>query len=495
MLILIVGLLFIVGIESILYYVGTDILALLVVFMWFVWGGYFIFAYPGLWSILGLYFVAFKAINCRRLVEGKKNLPNIKRSFSSSFHLTSLYLLALLGIQALTDLFGLRFAFQEWLVIIGMLIGSLVLVYSVTRSFKKIFGYDESVLDSLTHEQLPALTVAIPARNETEDLDQCLKSLIASDYPKLEILVLDDCSQERKTPEIIRSFAHDGVRFLAGDEPPSSWTAKNFAYQQLANEANGELLLFCGVDTRFDSVTIRRMVGLLLQRNKSMVSFIPENEVVSKGFRYYLIQPVRYLWEVGFPRRLFNRPPVLSTCWLIKADKLKHLGGFKAVSRSITPERYFAKQCAKDNDGYSFLASSESIGLKCIKAYEDQYDTAIRTLYPALHQKLELVAPLLLFQFSVYFLPFVVLAYGAYIRNYAFVGISVFMMALESYSYAKVVYLTYRKEVGRGWFLFPLIGVYNAGLLLKSMWKYEFDAVYWKGRNVCVPLRNYTDPT
>src|SRR4029077_9013676 len=57
---------------------------------------------------------------------------------------------------------------------------------------------------------LPTVTVAIPARNEDAQLDQCLQSLLAGDYPKLEIIVLDDCSQDR-TSEIIRRFAHDGV--------------------------------------------------------------------------------------------------------------------------------------------------------------------------------------------------------------------------------------------------------------------------------------------
>jgi hypothetical protein len=62
---------------------------------------------------------------------------------------------------------------------------------------------------SLSTKQLPALTVAVPARNETDDLEACLESLVANDYPKLEILVYDDCSQNTRTPEIIRSFALD----------------------------------------------------------------------------------------------------------------------------------------------------------------------------------------------------------------------------------------------------------------------------------------------
>src|SRR5690606_10627587 len=61
-------------------------------------------------------------------------------------------------------------------------------------------------------KELPTVSVCIPARNETNALEDCLRSMLANDYPKLEILVLDDCSQDR-TAEVIKSFAHAGVRF------------------------------------------------------------------------------------------------------------------------------------------------------------------------------------------------------------------------------------------------------------------------------------------
>ena len=51
-------------------------------------------------------------------------------------------------------------------------------------------------------KDLPSISVLIPARNETEELHACLDALVASDYPKLEILVLDDCSQERQPQKL-----------------------------------------------------------------------------------------------------------------------------------------------------------------------------------------------------------------------------------------------------------------------------------------------------
>jgi hypothetical protein len=120
-----------------------------------------------------------------------------------------------------------------------------------------------------TDQALPTLSVLIPARNETDDLHACLTDLIASDYPKLEIIVLDDCSQNKRTPEIIRDFAQSGVRFIAGDEPSESWLAKNYAYEQLAQASNGDYLLFCGVDLRVSPGALRELMTTMLEDRKS----------------------------------------------------------------------------------------------------------------------------------------------------------------------------------------------------------------------------------
>src|SRR5690606_4941791 len=101
-------------------------------------------------------------------------------------------------------------------------------------------------------------------------------------------------------------------------------------------EATGELILFCGVDVRLGPHAIRALTTTLLSRKKSMISVMP--------LRFYsklneaFIQPMRYWWELVPPRKLVNRPPVLSTCWLVARKQLAKAGGFAAVSHSIIPE-------------------------------------------------------------------------------------------------------------------------------------------------------------
>lgn len=53
--------------------------------------------------------------------------------------------------------------------------------------------------------RLPRLSVLVPARNEEANIDPCVRSLLAQEYPDFEVLVLDDGSSDA-TAQILPSF-------------------------------------------------------------------------------------------------------------------------------------------------------------------------------------------------------------------------------------------------------------------------------------------------
>lgn len=344
-------------------------------------------------------------------------------------------------------------------------------------------------------DKLSTLSVLIPARNETDDLERCLESLVSSDYPKLEIIVLDDCSQNRHTPAIIKDYAHAGVRFIAGKPPAQHWLAKNWAYQQLTEQANGELLLFCGVDARFQPGSLRAMVETLRAKHKQMSSWIPRNQLPGlRSLQALLVQPARYAWELTPPRRLFQRPPVLSTAWLISRPALEAAGGFPATMNSVGAESYFARHTAHHGDGYSFLQSSPQIGLTSAKSLAAQRATAVRVRYPQLHRRPEVVAAVSLLELAVLLLPFAVIIIGIINSWWLLAGLAAVAVMVQLSIYARIVALTYRRFLWRGLWTLPLAVLYDIALLNYSMWQYEFREVIWKGRNVCLPVLR-TAPT
>lgn len=374
---------------------------------------------------------------------------------------------------------------QVWKLLIALQVLAAIAMAWTTRQHARRMRAADS-LQPLPTQDLPSVTVAIPARNESDALQACIDGLLASDYPKLEILVLDDCSQSTRTPDIIRSFAHKGVRFLQGRPPATNWLAKNQAYDDLAKAASGEWLVFIGVDVQLAPDSLRKLVTYTLQKHKSMVCVMPLN---SQRERFTLVQPIRYFWELALPRKLFNRPPVLSSCWLIRRAALQKAGGFAAASRMIIPEAYFAKQQLAQ-DGYSFIAGGNRFGVMSDKDIAAQRRTTVRVAYPQLHRRPEMVAATTLTAI-VWLLTLAMLTVEAIVwREVPVLALAggILAWSLYGYMYWTVLRLAYAQPTFVSLLAFPAAIVGYIMLLQYSMYKYEFSEVLWKGRNVCLPV-------
>ncbi len=446
--------------------------------------GLFIYApnlFSGLLGVLSIY----RAFSIARVVKRRMHEAYLRKATRRSTLSLLLFQVIVVIAWRTHDQWPVTGRVTWTAVAIAQAVVALLLLLSLLRTLRRTAW--PTVAKSYSDADLPSITVAIPARNETEDLQQCLQSLIASDYPKLEIIVLDDCSQTKRTPEIIREFAHDGVRFVQGEEPSESWLPKNQAYARLAEEASGAYIIFCGVDIRFAPDSLRLLITALLERNKKMISILPERQQEAYG-NFSLIQAMRYWWELVPPRRQFRRPPVLSSCWVIDSKELASAGGFAAVKRAIVPEAHFAKRLIA-GEGYAFLRSGQLLGIESTKRVEDQRQTAIRMRYPQMHRRPGQVAIVSLLEATFLIMPFVLSIGGSWMP----VGPTAHMAAIVA---SLLLVATYQisarsTRVNNWWFGLvaePFAVLTDILLLQYSMWRYEFSDVDWKGRNVCVPV-------
>jgi len=197
---------------------------------------------------------------------------------------------------------------------------------------------------------------------------------------------------------------------------------------------------------------------------------------------------MRYWWELVPPRRFFRRPPVISSCWVIRRESLKKTGGFAAVARSIMPEAHFAKALLAE-DGYSFLRSTDGLGVSSVKRAAEQRDTAIRMRYPQLHKRPEIVALLTLSELAFLLFPFALSIAGFWITIGSFAHVAAAVTSVLLLAVYECSVLSTR--VNSWWFGLigqPLAIIADLILLHYSMSKYELSTVEWKDRNICIPV-------
>ncbi|HZS99344.1 MAG TPA: glycosyltransferase family 2 protein [Terriglobales bacterium] len=111
----------------------------------------------------------------------------------------------------------------------------------------------------------PRVSIIVPARNEEEDIEQCLRGLLALDYDNYEVIAVNDRSTDR-TGEIMEKVAaspaaHGCLKIVHVSELPSGWLGKTHAMWSAGLQATGEWLLFTDADVLFKPDVLQRALS------------------------------------------------------------------------------------------------------------------------------------------------------------------------------------------------------------------------------------------
>jgi chlorobactene glucosyltransferase len=124
----------------------------------------------------------------------------------------------------------------------------------------------------------PVVSLLVPARNEEANLRALLPALLRLDYPKLEILVLDDGSDDG-TAAVVQEHASARLRLLPGQPPPPGWMGKSWACHQLAAAASGEVLVFCDADVVPLPAALERTIAAMQSADAGAATVIPRHRL------------------------------------------------------------------------------------------------------------------------------------------------------------------------------------------------------------------------
>ena len=120
------------------------------------------------------------------------------------------------------------------------------------------------------------VSVLIPARNEASKIAGTIRDLLRQTHPHFELLVLDDQSEDGTALAVQECAAGDRrLRVLQGSPPPPGWLGKAWACQQLAAQANEELLIFCDADVGWHETAINVLLCEMDRRGADLLAVFP----------------------------------------------------------------------------------------------------------------------------------------------------------------------------------------------------------------------------
>jgi chlorobactene glucosyltransferase len=291
-------------------------------------------------------------------------------------------------------------------------ISRLVQIYS-PRSRGPVLGRDT------IPEAAPSglVSIIMPGKDEEANIGAALETLLAQDYPEIEILAVDDRSRDR-TAEIVRQAAarDPRVRLIQVRELPPGWFGKPHAMHVGAGAAKGRWLLFVDADCRQAPHSVRAAVNFLASRDGEMLSLWPVLEM--HGFWENAVQPVAGSVLVAWFRPSWVNNPRHWAAFangqyiLIRKDTYEAVGGHEAVRTEIVEDIALARLVKRTGHRLWNATGEDLFTTRMYDSLRGMYKGWTRIYYGAFKSAawlLGVIALTLLFTLA----PFIVLAWTA----------------------------------------------------------------------------------
>ncbi|MBI4861895.1 MAG: glycosyltransferase, partial [Candidatus Riflebacteria bacterium] len=124
---------------------------------------------------------------------------------------------------------------------------------------------------------LPFVSIIVPARQEGASVEAALTTLLSLDYPRYEVIAIDDRSTDATGEIMERISASDPrCRVLHVTELPQGWLGKNHANWLGARLARGDLLLFTDGDVHLDPPVLGHAAAAMRQLELDHLVLFPK---------------------------------------------------------------------------------------------------------------------------------------------------------------------------------------------------------------------------
>jgi chlorobactene glucosyltransferase len=266
------------------------------------------------------------------------------------------------------------------------------------------------------------VSVLIPARNEEQHIERCVRAVMTCGAALHEVIVFDDLSTDQ-TPAILAHLAEEfggerGLRVVQGSGLPEGWVGKPHACHRLAQEATGDVLLFLDADVRLEVGGIARVLSLMEGKRADVVTMVPR-QTFEQGTSWApgLVVPLLHLtYTSWFPlvltwlsrdvRFLAANGQVLA----VERAAYDAVGGFEAVRDQVVDDMAFCGLVKRSGRRVVFADGFAAARCQMYRTGAQVWEGFSKNIYPGLGASAPGLLCVILLYTSAFVAPYAALA-------------------------------------------------------------------------------------
>jgi chlorobactene glucosyltransferase len=369
-----------------------------------------------------------------------------------------------------------------WLVALGalMVVGMVTVVNTLT--FPR--------LRRATLAGAPFVSILIPARDEADVIGQTITRLLHQDYARYEIIVLDDGSTDDTGEQAeVAARGDPRLRVTKGKALPRGWLGKNWACQQLAQQAAGEVLVFTDADVAWEPEALEAVIHLMEKTRADTLTIWPTQETRTWGER--LVVPMMtfaimsYLPEVGV--RYTPWPAFAAAngqCLAFRREAYDRIGGHQAVRGNVVEDIGLAWETKRQGLQLVMADGNHQISGRMYRCWPEVRDGFAKNILAGHGGQPVFLLLSALFHWLLFLAPWIWLALGGLISlGPGWPWVPLAMIGLGSAARALSAVATHQRPADA--LLLPLSTLLMTAIAVRSLWWHlRYGGPQWKGRTV-----------
>jgi hopene-associated glycosyltransferase HpnB len=193
--------------------------------------------------------------------------------------------------------------------------------------------------DPAAPDDLTAVTVLIPARDEAASIGRVIAALRLQGRG-LEAVVVDDQSSDDTRLAAARAAAPDlALRIIDGKPLPEGWAGKLWALEQGLAVVDRPYVLLLDADIELAPRLVPALLATLRERDATLVSLLAElhcetfwERLLCPAFVFFFKLLYPFAWSNDAAK---TTAAAAGGCMLVRADALRQIGGFAAIRGAL----------------------------------------------------------------------------------------------------------------------------------------------------------------
>ncbi len=231
--------------------------------------------------------------------------------------------------------------------------------------FRKLAGWPEP------EGPLPRVSIVVAALNEADTIEPAMRSLLALDYPDLELIAIDDRSTDA-TGAILDRLGTDNPRLRVAHiaDLPAGWLGKNHALHIGSSQSTGKYILFTDADVVFEPTALRRAVRVAEAESLDQLAVLPSLakggfwETLTVSFFGIIFFLYTTPWKVRNPRSKAHIG--VGAFNLVLAETYRKAGGHASLPMDVADDVKLGKRMKMSGGRCDFLDGAGLLSVRWV---------------------------------------------------------------------------------------------------------------------------------